>query len=85
MYNRNAALPKLIPLWAYELADTSDNGRERIIAMLRLANRSERIRGRAGHWTYSVARHQAIVRALRFERAARKQEVTVEVKQRKAA
>lgn len=68
-YDRNAQLPKLIGLWPHELSDCSEAGTERVIALLRKALRSERQRGQAGHWTYDVSRHMALVEALREEQA----------------
>jgi hypothetical protein len=49
--------------------DESPAGRRRIIARLRRALREERRRGIAGHWTYDLARHAALHRALQAEMA----------------
>ncbi|HEX2843339.1 hypothetical protein [Hyphomicrobium sp.] len=67
---RLAELQRLLPLWPAELADTSRNGRLRLVAKLEYALKAERRRGRAGHWTYDLARHAALLRAWRRERAA---------------
>lgn len=69
---RLAELQRLLPLWPAELADTSRNGRLRLVAKLEHALKAERRRGRAGHWTYDLARHAALLRAWRRERAALK-------------
>jgi hypothetical protein len=63
-------LARLIPLWPHELADVSPAGRTRLVAKLEAALRAERRRGRAGHWSYDLARHAALLGAWRTERAA---------------
>lgn len=67
---RARELARLIPLWPSEIADTSREGRTRLIAKLECALKAERRRGRSGHWTYDLARHAALVRIWRHERAA---------------
>jgi hypothetical protein len=42
----------------------------RHIRQLRAALRRERMRGRAGHWTYDLARHLSLARQLRRAEAA---------------
>lgn len=69
-YDRTAALTGLLPLWPEELADESRAGRLRVVMKLRRLLRAERRRGRAGHWTYSVARHAQLAKAYRAELAA---------------
>lgn len=71
-------LVRLLPLWPHEIADRSLSGQERICRLLSSALRRERQRGVAGHWTYDVARHAALARALRPElsRLARLREQT---------
>jgi hypothetical protein len=69
---RETQLQKLLPLWPHEIADRSLSGVTRIVTLLARALRSERQRGRAGHWTYDINRHLALVGALREERAALK-------------
>jgi len=69
---RGRSLPRLLPLWPEQIADTSLAGRRRIIALMQRALRAERCRGRAGHWTYDLARHAALHRAYLRERAALK-------------
>lgn len=68
-YCRNRDLPKLLPLWPHELADTSIAGRLAVLRLLRRALTSERQRGIAGRWDYDLARHRALVVALRREAA----------------
>lgn len=67
---RNRALARVLPLWPHEIADISIEGRRRVVALLSRALRAERQRGRAGHWTYDVARHAALFRAYGEEHAA---------------
>lgn len=69
-YKRASELPKLLPLWPCEIADTSQSGRLRVVAKLRRALRAERQRGLAGHWTYDLARHRQLLAAFRAETAA---------------
>lgn len=64
---RRAELAALLPLWPRELADLSIAGRCHIVKTLERALRGERKRGRAGHWTYDVARHAALLRTYRAE------------------
>ena len=60
----------MIPLWPSELDDESPDGCRRILAKLRRALRAERRRGLAGHWTYDLARHAALLRVYRLELAS---------------
>ena len=69
-FKRASELPKLLPLWPCEIADTSQSGRLRVVAKLRGALRAERQRGLAGHWTYDLARHRQLLAAFRAETAA---------------
>jgi len=68
-----AAVPRAQALTGgTEAAEGSDSQR---IARLRSALRRERARGRAGHWTYDLARHLSLAHQLReaensFRRAA---------------
>lgn len=68
LYVRGRILPRLLPVG---LADMEPDGVAvtlRICRMLARALRSERNRGRAGHWTYSLDRHMGLAQALRAER-----------------
>lgn len=69
---RMGDLAKLLPMWPAELADRSLHGRRRMIWRLTKALRLERQRGRAGHWTYRLARHAQLVKILSEEREALK-------------
>lgn len=62
-----AALARLLPLWPHELSDMSAAGRLRRLALLRKALRAERRRGLAGHWTYDLGRHSALLACYRRE------------------
>lgn len=64
---RDAALASVLPVWPHEVADTSRAGRLKLLTRLRLALREERRRGRAGHWSYDLARHAALLAAYRAE------------------
>lgn len=64
---RRTELSRLLPIWPHEREDLSLAGRQFIVRKLERALRVERQRGRAGHWTYDVARHAALARAWRDE------------------
>lgn len=68
-YTRATVLPRLIPIGPDELADDSREGRRRILALLARALRSERRRGRAGHWSYDLNRHIGLKQAMVAEAA----------------
>ena len=70
----------LLPLWPHELTDQSSTGRRTRIDALKRALRAERQRGIAGHWTYDLARHWALLRWYRAETDA-----LVEARQASAA
>ena len=67
---RRLALVRLVPMWPAEIDDLSVLGRRRLVGILERALLAERRRGRAGHWTYDLARHGALLAAWRRERAA---------------
>lgn len=67
---RARVLPRLMPLTAAELADHSAIGRRRVADRLIEALAAERRRGRAGHWSYSHARHLGLLEALAAERTS---------------
>ncbi|MCE1235067.1 MAG: hypothetical protein LWW93_01800 [Hyphomicrobiales bacterium] len=67
---RARLLPRLTPLTPDELTDRSPSGRRHVLDRLTRALAAERRRGRAGHWSYSLARHVGLVEALAAERAA---------------
>jgi hypothetical protein len=68
-YDRLSQLPRLIGLWPSEMQDFSAAGTLKILALLRKALRSERSRGRSGHWAYDLNRHLALAASLKAERA----------------
>ncbi len=76
---RETMLPRLIPVSPREVADLSIPGRRYIVMRLAKALRGERMRGRAGHWTYSLNRHIGLLRAYRSEREALKQLKTMQL------
>lgn len=67
-YHRQTSLPALLPLLPSEIADASDSMHRRIVARLARALRAERMRGRAGHWSYDINRHIALRQAYEAER-----------------
>ena len=69
-YRRALHLPRLIPIMPSELADPDPAVRRMILRRLARALRSERNRGRAGHWTYDLNRHIGLAQAYAAERLA---------------
>jgi hypothetical protein len=69
-YQREHALPRLLPIGPDLLADPGRAARLHVLKLLARALRGERSRGRAGHWTYSLDRHLALITAYRAEKAA---------------
>lgn len=65
--HHRTCLAELLPLWPHELDDMTHAGRERRIGLLRKALRAERRRGLAGHWTYDLGRHSALLHCYRRE------------------
>jgi hypothetical protein len=53
-----------------ELADRSYYGRAALIAKLARVLAAERRRGLAGHWTYELARHRALLAVYHHDEAA---------------
>lgn len=68
-YRRSSILPRLLPVGPAEVADESPAGTQRILALLARALRSERRRGRAGHWSYDLNRHIGLRQAMLAETA----------------
>jgi hypothetical protein len=66
-YQRRRDLPRLLPLWPHEIEPATLADHARLLARMRRALRLERQRGIAGHWTYDLARHAALLRAYRAE------------------
>ncbi len=74
-YDRMRDVPRLLPLLATELLEpdretTPLAAHARLVAHLKRALRAERTRGKAGHWSYDLGRHSALLRAFRCEEAA---------------
>jgi hypothetical protein len=67
---RAGDLQRLLAVWPAEIADVSIAGRRRTVRRLEKALRQERARGRAGHWTYDIARHHQLAHHLRLEQTA---------------
>lgn len=67
-YERRRALPRLLPVTDGELATDDAHAARMLVARLARALRSERQRGRAGHWSYDLNRHIALAQALGAER-----------------
>lgn len=66
-YDRRRALPRLIALDARELEAADPVLDRSILARLKRSLRAERRRGRAGHWTYDLDRHLALLQAVAGE------------------
>ena len=74
-FRKSKAIPaddaaRFLPLWPQEFNDRSFEGRKTLIAVIERALREERRRGRAGSRAYDLARHAALNRMLKQERAA---------------
>ena len=69
-YDRQRDLPRLLAMWPGELDSMTQEAHHRLIQRLRRALREERRRGIAGSWTYDLARHARLYRALHAEIAA---------------
>lgn len=68
-YDRRHDLPRLLPLLAEDLEATTTDDQLRLVRMLRRALRAERQRAASRLWTYSPARHAALLQAARHETA----------------
>ncbi len=68
-YDRSRMLPRLARATPAEIADGSTAMRRVLLARLVRALRSERNRGRSGHWSYDLNRHIGLSQACRAERA----------------
>ncbi len=67
-YDRRRHLPRVLPVGPEEIEDSGIEAGRRIVRRLAAALRAERTRGRAGHWTYDLNRHLALMQAYRAER-----------------
>ncbi len=68
LYDRQRHLTRVLPVGPDEIADESPAAHRRIVSRLARALRAERSRGRAGHWTYDLNRHVALMQAYTAER-----------------
>jgi hypothetical protein len=66
-YDRGRILPRVLPIGPDELAGAEPETTRRIVLKLASALRTERARGRAGHWTYDLNRHVGLMQALKAE------------------
>jgi hypothetical protein len=57
IYERGRMLVRLLPVGPDEIAGSEPETTRRIVLKLVRALRTERARGRAGHWTYDLNRH----------------------------
>ena len=67
-FDRRLYLPRILPVGPEDIDDPGEGAARRIVLRLAAALRSERARGRAGHWTYDLNRHIALIRAYKAER-----------------
>lgn len=72
VYDRARDLPGLIPLWPWEIEDSSVEAQQRLVTLLRRALRRERKRGIGCDWTYDVVRHARLLAAYKCEVASLK-------------
>lgn len=68
LYDRARHLPWLARATPDEIASPDPAVARAILARLARALRAERRRGRAGHWTYDMNRHIALMQAVAAER-----------------
>jgi hypothetical protein len=66
-YERSRMLVRLLPVGPDEIAGHEPETTRRIVLKLARALRTERARGRAGHWTYDLNRHMGLLQALNAE------------------
>jgi hypothetical protein len=66
-YERGRMLVRLLPVGPDEIAGAEPETTRRIVLKLAHALRTERARGRAGHWTYDLNRHVGLMQALKAE------------------
>lgn len=67
-FDRERHLPRLIALDPTAIATTGAAARRLRLARLVRALRAERQRGRAGHWSYDLNRHIALMQAYATEK-----------------
>jgi hypothetical protein len=66
--DRRSYLPRVLPIGPQEIEDPGEDAARNILRRLAAALRSERARGRAGHWSYDLNRHVALMQAYNAER-----------------
>lgn len=66
--HHRARLAFLIPAGQGEIAVSNEAPGRKLLLQLARALRSERSRGRAGHWTYDLNRHIGLAQAYRAEK-----------------
>ena len=66
-YDRSRMLPRVLPLGPEDIFGPEPETTRRILLKLASALRTERARGRAGHWTYDLNRHMGLLQALKAE------------------
>ncbi len=71
LYDRQRILPRLLPISRDDIRNILST--RKIVLALSRALRTERNRGRAGHWSYDMSRHIALMQALRAEQRVLKQ------------
>lgn len=66
-YVRARDLPRLVALWPDEITDLGIDGTMLLVEKIRATLRRERMRGKAGHWSYDLNRHRALLGCYRAE------------------
>jgi len=66
-YDRGRMLVRVLPLGPDDISGNEPETTRRIVLKLASALRTERARGRAGHWTYDLNRHIGLVQARKAE------------------
>jgi hypothetical protein len=66
-YDRGRMLVRLLPVGPDDIFGHEPETTRRIVMKLARALRTERARGRAGHWTYDLNRHLGLMQALKAE------------------
>ncbi|MHB2169721.1 DUF6477 family protein [Alsobacter sp. R-9] len=67
-YRREATLMRVLPRATLDLPEAEPRRTALILLRIARALRAERRLGRAGHWTYDIARHVALAQAFAAER-----------------
>jgi hypothetical protein len=66
-YERGRMLVRLLPVGPDDIVGSEPETTRGIVLKLARALRTERARGRAGHWTYDLNRHMGLLQALKAE------------------